>query len=68
MPAGLLAKARESAMGMHVAPLTGATAERAAELRAHHKHLRLPDAIVVACSREMGGELLTYDDQLACHG
>jgi predicted nucleic acid-binding protein len=40
-------------------------AERAAELRADRKHLRLPDATVVACAWELGGELLSYDDRLA---
>ncbi len=67
--AGRLADARESvaAMGIDVAPLTAAMAERAAELRADRKHLRLPDAIIVACSREIEGQLLTYDDRLARH-
>jgi predicted nucleic acid-binding protein len=59
------ARAAVAAMGIQVAPLTGAMAERAAELRAGHKHLRLPDAMVVACAREIGGELLTYDNRLA---
>lgn len=65
--AGRLVDARDAiaAMGIEVTPLTAAMAERAAQLRADHKHLRLPDAIVVACSRELGGELLTYDDRLA---
>ena len=39
-------------------------AERAAEVRASHKNLRLPDAIVLACAEELQGELLTYDDRL----
>jgi predicted nucleic acid-binding protein len=62
--AGRLADARDAvaAMGIAVAPLTAAMAERAADLRADHTRLRLPDAIVVACSRELDGELLTYDD------
>jgi len=65
--AGVLIRARESiaAMGICVAPLTAAMAERAAELRAEHGHLRLPDAMVLACSRDTGGRLLTYDDRLA---
>jgi len=54
-------------MGIAVAPLTAAMAERAAKLRADHNRLRLPDAMVVACSRELGGQLLTYDDRLAGH-
>jgi predicted nucleic acid-binding protein len=59
--------AREAiaAMGIAVAPLTAAVAERAAELRARHEPLRLPDAIVLATAREFGGELLSYDRQLA---
>lgn len=59
------ARASIAAMGIQVAPLTAAMAERAAELRAGRKNLRLPDAMVVACAREIGGELLTYDDRLA---
>jgi predicted nucleic acid-binding protein len=59
------ARASIAAMGIQIEPLTGAMAERAAELRAGHAHLRLPDAMVLACAREIGGELLTYDDRLA---
>lgn len=62
------ARASIAAMGIQIAPLTAAMAERAAELRAGRKHLRLPDAMVVACAREIGGELLTYDDRLASVG
>jgi predicted nucleic acid-binding protein len=39
-------------------------AEQAAEARARHKHLRLPDQIVLACARELEGELLSYDERL----
>ncbi len=65
--AGRLADARAAiaAMGIEIAPLTAAMAERAAELGADRKYLRLPDAMVVACAREIGGDLLTYDDRLA---
>jgi predicted nucleic acid-binding protein len=52
-------------MGIRIAPLTAAMAERAAELRARHERLRLPDAIVLACVHELGGKLLTYDRYLA---
>ncbi len=67
--AGRLADARDAiaAMGISVAPLTAAMAERAAELRADHNRLRLPDAIVLACARELAAALLTYDDRLARH-
>lgn len=68
--AGLLVQARDAiaAMGIHVEPMTASIAERAADLRAASRHLRLPDAMVVACADEVGGELLTYDERLARHG
>jgi predicted nucleic acid-binding protein len=50
-----------AAMGIVVAPLTAAMAERAAELRSFHRRLRLPDAIVVACALDCEGELVSYD-------
>ena len=61
-----LADAREAigAMGITVAPMSGAIAERAAVLRAKAGRLRLPDAIVLATALELDGELLTYDTQL----
>jgi predicted nucleic acid-binding protein len=65
--ANRLNDAREAiaAMGIAVAPLTTTMAEHAAELRAGHERLRLPDAIVLACARRLDGELLTYDQRLA---
>jgi predicted nucleic acid-binding protein len=54
-----------AAMGIAIAPLTETVAERAAAVRARHKHLRLPDAIVLACAEALEGELLSYDDRLA---
>ncbi len=64
--AGRLRDAREAvaSMGITVAPLTATMAERAAELRARHERLRLPDAIVLACARALDGELLSYDQRL----
>lgn len=64
--AGRVAEARDAiaAMGIAVAPLTASAAEQAAELRAQHARLRLPDAMVLACARALGGDLLTYDEQL----
>jgi predicted nucleic acid-binding protein len=64
--AGRVREAREAilAMGIKVTPLTEAIAEHAAELRAHHERLRLPDAIVLATARELGGDLLSYDRRL----
>ena len=65
--AGRVADAREAvaAMGIVVTPLTAAIGERAAELRAAHERLRLPDAIVLATARVLGSQLLTYYDRLA---
>jgi predicted nucleic acid-binding protein len=52
-------------MGITVVPLTGSIAERAAEIRAAHDRLRLPDALVLATAQQHDARLLTYDDQLA---
>jgi predicted nucleic acid-binding protein len=52
-------------MGITVSPLTASIAERAAQIRSDHERLRLPDALVLATARQLGGELLTYDDRLA---
>jgi predicted nucleic acid-binding protein len=54
-----------AAMGITVVPQTDAIAERAAELRARHNRLRLPDAIVLATAQEMGASLLSYDRKLS---
>jgi predicted nucleic acid-binding protein len=59
-------EAREAiaAMGIKVTPLTAEIAEHAADLRARRGRLRLPDAIVLATARELGGGLLSYDHRL----
>jgi predicted nucleic acid-binding protein len=64
--AGRIAEARYAigAMGITVIEMTQQIAERAAEIRAQHERLRLPDAIVLATARELGAELRTYDDRL----
>ena len=64
--AGRVRDARDAvaSMGITVAPLTATMAEQAAELRARHQNLRLPDAIVLACTHELGAELLSYDKRL----
>ncbi|MGH2871298.1 MAG: type II toxin-antitoxin system VapC family toxin [Solirubrobacteraceae bacterium] len=64
--AGRIHDAREAitAMGIAVTPMTGSIADAAAELRAAHSRLRLPDAIVLATARDLSGRLLTYDDDL----
>jgi len=53
------------AMGITVVPLTDTIAERAAQLRARHERLRLPDAIVLATAQELDGRLLSYDRRLS---
>ena len=60
-------EAREAitSMGITVVSLTDTIAERAAELRARHRQLRLPDAIVLATAQELGGRLLSYDRGLS---
>jgi predicted nucleic acid-binding protein len=65
--AGRLDDAREAivAMGITVVPLTDKIAELAAELRARHKRLRLPDAIVLATAQERDARLLSYDRRLS---
>ncbi len=65
--AGRVPEAREAilAMGITVVALTEAIAERAADLRARHEKLRLPDAIVLATARERAGALLSYDLRLS---
>jgi predicted nucleic acid-binding protein len=51
-------------MGITIAPLTATMAERAAAIRAQHKDLRLPHAIVLACAEELEADLLSYDERL----
>ena len=43
-------------LGLHVEPIAETVAERAAELRATHRALRLPEALVLAC-----GDVLDAD-------
>ena len=52
------------AMGITVVAMSQPIAERAAEIRAQHERLRLLDGIVLATARELGADLLTYDDRL----
>ena len=59
------ARAALAGMGIEVVTLNATTAERAAELRARHRGLRLPDAMALATARRLEGDLLTYDDRLA---
>lgn len=49
---------------VEVVPADRAIARRAAELRAEHRSLRLPDALVVATAQLRGAELLSFDRRL----
>jgi len=48
-------------LGIRIAPLTEQVAELAARLRAHHRALRLPDALVLATADALEGAVLTCD-------
>jgi predicted nucleic acid-binding protein len=65
--AGRVKDARDAVagMGITVVPLTASIAERAADLRAEHDALRLPDALVLATAHAHDGSLITYDHRLA---
>lgn len=51
-------------IGAQVVAVDRAIARRAAELRARHSALRLPDAFSLATALVSGGELLTLDETL----
>ena len=48
-------------IGVTVVPVDRAVARRAAQLRAAHRGLRLPDALSLATALTSGSELLTLD-------
>jgi predicted nucleic acid-binding protein len=48
-------------LSIRIEPLTAAIAERAAELRARHRSLRLPDALVLATADVLAATALTCD-------
>jgi predicted nucleic acid-binding protein len=48
-------------LGIRIEPLTADVAERAARLRAHHRSLRLPDALVLATADALDAPALTCD-------
>lgn len=51
--------------GIEVVPIDRAIAVQAAELRAAHDPLALPDAMALAVARRRGVALLTFDRRLA---
>ena len=50
---------------VEIVPLDREIARAAAALRAEHRALRLPDALVLATARRHEAGLLTYDERLA---
>jgi predicted nucleic acid-binding protein len=53
-----------AASGARLVPVDRAIARRAAQLRAEHRGLRLPDALALATARELEAPLLTLDEGL----
>ncbi len=51
-------------IGLEIVPLDREIARRAAELRADHEGLRLPDALALATARVRAVSLLTFDERL----
>jgi predicted nucleic acid-binding protein len=49
---------------VEIVPISRDIARRAAELRAEHGALRLPDALVLATAQLRGERLLTFDERL----
>jgi predicted nucleic acid-binding protein len=54
-----------SALGVEVLAVDRELARRAAQLRARHRTLRLPDAMALAAARTADAELKTFDRRLA---
>jgi predicted nucleic acid-binding protein len=52
-------------LGVEIVAIDREISRRAAELRAEHASLRLPDALVLAAARLRGARLLTFDARLA---
>ncbi len=61
---GHLQRARASIASLlvEVVPITGEIVEDAAQLRARHPKLRLPDALVVATASVLGAQILLTGD------
>jgi predicted nucleic acid-binding protein len=50
---------------MEIVPIDREIGRQAARLRARHRTLRLPDALVLATAKLRGARLLTFDERLA---
>jgi predicted nucleic acid-binding protein len=51
------------ALALRVEPITEEIAERAAALRARHRGLRLPDALVLGCAEVLGADAVVTADR-----
>ena len=51
-------------LGIEIVPVDRRVARHAAELRAKHATLQLPDATIVASAQLLGARLLTFDERL----
>jgi predicted nucleic acid-binding protein len=51
------------ALSISIEPLGTQIAERAAEIRAQHRSLRLPDALVIATGDELGADVVLTGDR-----
>lgn len=62
---GRLDEARRAIGELHlqIVPLDGAQAERAANLRARERGLRLPDALVLACGEQLSADVVVTADR-----
>ncbi len=56
------ARSRLNELQLQVEPLTGAMAERAAELRSRFRSLRLPDVLVIATAEILGADAILTGD------
>jgi predicted nucleic acid-binding protein len=52
-------------LGVEIVAMDRAIAKRAAELRAEHGTLRLPDALVLATAQLRGARLISFDRRLS---
>ena len=57
------ARVKVAALGLRLLPIAEAVAERAAELRAQHDALRLPDALVLACGDVLDASTVLTGDR-----
>jgi len=62
---GRLDEARDAlaTLRLHIVPIDGPVAERAASLRARERGLRLPDALVLACGKLLGADVILTADR-----